>query len=248
LLFKFQNPNYGNKEAPVGTPTPRPQHHQLDDDDLGGGEDQGEDVVYDLTDRGQFNQKNKDGKDTSNEETKSSWSSSEEALMACEGLIYNVPLNGGTQCTKQATAATLDSIRTEITLEVSETGFYYFIFANENEITDNFLSAKFDLHKTVFDVSNNEMNCTEAIKCVLPLKFWSEDHVVLEVPEYQPQKNETASIVEDLCRDELLLRGFSSLEECHQVLLAESICIPRKPLYMLFLLLVPILILFCAHV
>ena len=33
-------------------------------------------------------------------------------------------------------------------MEVTESGFYYFIFANENEIQDNFLSAKFDLHKT----------------------------------------------------------------------------------------------------
>ena len=40
----------------------------------------------------------KDGLDRSNEETKSSWSSSEEALAACEGLIFNEPLNGGTKC------------------------------------------------------------------------------------------------------------------------------------------------------
>ena len=40
----------------------------------------------------------KDGLDRSNEETKSSWSSSEEALAACEGLIFNEPLYGGTKC------------------------------------------------------------------------------------------------------------------------------------------------------
>ena len=87
---------------------------------------------------------------------------SEEALAACEGLIFNVPLNGGTQCTPNASLATLANIRTSVELEVSETGFYYFIFANENEMTDNFLSAKFDLHKTVFDVSNNAKNCTDS--------------------------------------------------------------------------------------
>ena len=71
-------------------------------------------------------------------------------------------------------------------LEVTESGFYYFIFANENEIQDNFLSAKFDLHKTVFDVSENAGNCTKSTHCELPLAFWSEDHVVLEVPDHQP--------------------------------------------------------------
>ena len=29
---------------------------------------------------------------------RSSWSSSEEALDACEGLIFNVPLEGSTRC------------------------------------------------------------------------------------------------------------------------------------------------------
>ena len=57
-----------------------------------------DDTVYDLLDVGRFDQQNKDGLDRSREETRSSWSSSEEALAACEGLIYNVPLNGGTKC------------------------------------------------------------------------------------------------------------------------------------------------------
>ena len=140
-----------------------------------------DDSIYDLMDIGRFDQTDKDGLDKSREETRSSWSSSEEALANCEGLIFNVPLNGGRQCTRNASIYDLNEIRTTVELEVSESGFYYFIFANENEITDNFLSAKFDLHKTVFDVSQNERNCTESTHCELPLKFWSEDHVVLEV-------------------------------------------------------------------
>ena len=35
-------------------------------------------------------------------------------------------------------------------------GFYYFVFSNENEITNNFVAAHFDLHKTVFDVRQPE--------------------------------------------------------------------------------------------
>ena len=37
----------------------------------------------------------------------SSWSSSEEALARCEGLIFNVPLDGGTKCHENATAEDL---------------------------------------------------------------------------------------------------------------------------------------------
>ena len=50
-------------------------------------------------DNGKFNQKNQfDNKeDKSNEETRSSWSSSEEALAACEGAVDNVALDGATR-------------------------------------------------------------------------------------------------------------------------------------------------------
>ena len=37
----------------------------------------------------------------------SSWSSSEEALARCEGLIFNVPLDGGTKCHENGTAEDL---------------------------------------------------------------------------------------------------------------------------------------------
>ena len=60
-------------------------------------------------------------------------------------------------------------------------GFYYFIFSNENEITSNFVAANFDMHKTVFDVANSEEECSNTTDCSLPLTFFSQQHVVLEV-------------------------------------------------------------------
>ena len=52
-----------------------------------------------LFNKGTFNQKNKarNKNDTSNEETRSSWSSSEEALAACEGAMANIALDGATR-------------------------------------------------------------------------------------------------------------------------------------------------------
>ena len=120
---------------------------------------------------------------------------------------------------------------------MNETGFYYFIFANENEITDNFLSATFDMHKTIFDVSGSVSNCTNATECSLPLHFWSKDHVVLEVPE--------KSSPNDPCE---ALQSYSSLEECHTIILAESVCQPRQAIYMIMILIVPVLILVFAYI
>ena len=49
-----------------------------------------DDIIYDLLDVGKFDQQDKDGLDQSKEETRSSWSSSEEALMNCEGTYLNI--------------------------------------------------------------------------------------------------------------------------------------------------------------
>ena len=132
----------------------------------------------------------------------------------------------------------------------------------ENEITKNFMRARFDLHKTVFDVSSAVENCTNTMSCTLPLAFWSQDHVVLEVPEEQPispqsvnnsdnyddSSNKTESRTSDPCQEESLIKGYSSLADCHRVIVAESVCAPRKPVYMLFVLLVPIMILCFAYI
>ncbi len=63
-----------------------------------------------------------------------------------------------------------------------------------------------------------------------------QEHVVLEVPDASA---ESAGGV-DPCEARV---GFSSLQKCHKVIVAESVCHPRKVLYVGFLLLAPILIL-----
>lgn len=55
-----------------------------------------------------------------------------------------------------------ERIMEEVDYYVPTTGFYYFIFANENEITANFIRAHFDMHKTVFDVSS-QVQCNITI-------------------------------------------------------------------------------------
>jgi len=204
---------------------------EFKDDNMGG-------EVDHFFHNGKFNQKNRgDNKeDKSNEETRSSWSSSEEALAACEGAIFNIPLNGATKCNENATFDDMRPIMSNISYVVDSTGFYYFIFSNENEITDNFVAANFDMHKTVFDVSNSEEECSNTTDCSLPLTFFSQQHVVLEVPQ---QGSETC---------EYETEGFTNYQQCNTIVRAESICEPRGSIYFVFLLLVPVFILMFAYV
>jgi len=200
--------------------------------------DNGEGEVDHFFHNGKFNQKNRahNKVDKSNEEVRSSWSSSEEALAACEGAIFNIPLNGATKCTENATFDEMRPIMSNISYVADTTGFYYFIFSNENEITSNFVAANFDMHKTVFDVSNTEEQCSNTTDCSLPLTFMSHQHVVLEVPQ---SGSETC---------EYQTEGFTNYQQCNTIVRAESICEPRGSIYMVFLLLVPVFILVFAYV
>jgi len=70
-------------------------------------------------------------------------------LARCEGALYNLALSGSPRCNNNASLADMRPVMSNLSYEVHSTGFYYFIFTNENEITDNFVAANFDLHKTV---------------------------------------------------------------------------------------------------
>ena len=67
---------------------------------------------------------------------------------------------------------------------------------------------------------------------------------MLEVNRMTSSEDKDREGSEDLC-DHLL--GYSSLAECHQQIMAESVCKPRKALYSVLILLVPVLILVFAY-
>jgi len=188
--------------------------------------------------KGRFNQKNQDKnkEDKSNEEGRSSWSSSEEALATCEGAMFNIALDGSPACNENATFDQMEPIMKNLSHDADSTGFYYFVFTNENEITSNFIAAHFDLQKTVFDVREHEESCVNTTDCSLHLAFYSHQHVVLEVPQ-----NEAGS-----CDYEA--EGLTSYQQCNTIITAESVCEPRGSIYFLFLLLVPVFILMFAYV
>ena len=162
--------------------------------------------------RGFINQSH--ANDISNEEHKSSYSSSEEALASCEGVILALPLHPDPHCTSFGRQGS-----NRISYEITVDGTYYFVFSSDNEIVVNDLFFNMTLDKVIYDVSDNVMNCTSSQDCSLDLRFLSEDKTVVEVP------------ANDHWDDSYVL---------------DTVCEPRVPIYLCLMLLVPLLILFCA--
>lgn len=162
--------------------------------------------------RGFFNQST--GNDLSREEHKSSYSSSEEALASCEGVILALPLQPDSKCHNFQRQES-----NKIAYDISVDGTYYFVFSSDNEIVVNDLFFNLTLDKVVYDTSQNLANCTASNNCSLSIGFWSEDKTVVDVP---PSEHFDESFI------------------------LSTKCEPRVAIYLCLLLLVPIMILFCA--
>ncbi|XP_041971355.1 uncharacterized protein LOC121727543 [Aricia agestis] len=164
--------------------------------------------------------------DMSNSEFWSSFSSSEEALLECAGLILNLPLRPHPSCKAGAPEAdTKAAARTNaLTYRVPSNGYYFFIFNSENEVQKNFIRARFDLQKTRYDVARTALReCTNSTeRCALPLDLFSSQKVVLEVP----------------------LRNNASLWNEHFLVTSE--CEPRTSVYLTCVIAVPLIILIFA--
>jgi len=198
-----------------------------------------------LAESGVFDQTNKaDGKiENSNEEVRSSDSSSEEALRNCHGVIVTHEFLPQKKC---------DGVKDDLSdamewypfrndsssglIHINHTGFYYFIYSNENEIMDNTVVADIQLHKTRFNTNRSEEMCLNSTDCQLDLTFWSDQHILVEVPEMDSSEADCSSL------------GHNNFEQCNYVVVAESECKPRGTVYMVFLLLVPVIILIFASI
>lgn len=161
--------------------------------------------------RGKFNQTNEG--DKSDEENYSSYSSSEEALASCEGVILTLPLVAYRSCSYRWMEIN------KITYDIPVTGTYYFVYSSDNEIDTNTIYLNMTFEKVVYDIDESQIVCANTTDCSIPLSFWSNQKIVVEVPR------------EDTWDNSYLL---------------DTTCEPRVPVYLTFLILVPILILFCA--
>lgn len=92
------------------------------------------------------------------------------------------------------------------------------------EQVKNKLTVKFDLLKTVFNVSEATDICYNSTTCHFPLSFYSSEKVVVSLPA--PDSNTS--------------------QEWDRSFLVQCVCEPRMPLYLAFVLLLPIFLVFCA--
>lgn len=119
--------------------------------------------------------------DRSNSEFWSSFSSSEEALLNCAGLILSLPLASSIKCEKHRSDADFEtaSFPNTMTYTVPLNGYYFFVFNSENEVQENFIKVHFDLEKTAYNVSNPLAKCSNSSEdCSLPLDFFSNEKVL----------------------------------------------------------------------
>ncbi|KAG0716943.1 hypothetical protein GWK47_008455 [Chionoecetes opilio] len=161
--------------------------------------------------RGKFNQTNNN--DGSNEEHVSSYSSSEEALANCEGVIMTLPLATYRGCSYHWTELN------KVVYDIPVTGTYYFVFSSDNEIAPNDLYFNLTLQRVTYDTQSAVQQCANTTQCSLPLAFWSDTHTLVEVPEERSWSN---------------------------AYVLDTVCQPRVPVFLAFILAAPLLILLCA--
>ncbi|XP_076637845.1 uncharacterized protein LOC143349998 [Colletes latitarsis] len=164
--------------------------------------------------------------DRSNSEFWSSFSSSEERLLNCKGLILNLPLTPHRSCTpRHEKEHDTASFANKVTYRVPTNGYYFFVFSSENEIQPNFLRVRFELLKTVYNISNPVHSCKNSTtECSLPFKIFSNERTVLELP----------------------LSGNDS--QWNEEYVVVSTCEPRTAIYVICIMLVPLFILaFAFH-
>uniref|UniRef100_A0A1B6HWY8 E3 ubiquitin-protein ligase APD1-4 middle domain-containing protein n=2 Tax=Homalodisca liturata TaxID=320908 RepID=A0A1B6HWY8_9HEMI len=111
----------------------------------------------------------------------------------------------------------------QTTHEVVENGYYYYIFYSDNDFRDNSIHAVFDIYKPTYQYLNYTKGCINVTECTFPIKMFSDDMVVVEVPTRDGIEHESDDIT-------------------HLV----STCQPRTAIYAIFPVAVLFLILGCA--
>lgn len=150
----------------------------------------------------------------------SSFSSSEEFLEQCRNSILTIdisPFIDWENHISNLNANNPDSWR----FAVNTSDYYYFIFTSDNSIELNYLGFNLELQRATYDVSSALDTCRNSTECVFPLAFAQTEAVVVEVPAEE------------------------NLQELHSFEVTTT-CQPRVPVYMVFILLVPFIILLFA--
>ena len=117
--------------------------------------------------------------DWSAEEHRSSYSSSEEALASCDGVLLALPLMLNKRC--KATHNTNDN---RISYDIVQDGTYYFVFSSDNEIVTNELHFNITFDKMKYDTNSPIHECKNVTNCTLEVDFFSQGRTVVELQPF----------------------------------------------------------------
>ncbi|XP_018562651.1 uncharacterized protein LOC108904538 isoform X1 [Anoplophora glabripennis] len=108
---------------------------------------------------------------------------------------------------------------------VASDGYYYYIFYSDNDFVRNDIHAVFDIYKPTYRFANTSSGseCVNQTECKFPIRFMSDETVIVEVPTRDGIEHEEDDIT-----------------------LLTSTCHPRMAVYMVFPILVLLMILACA--
>lgn len=157
------------------------------------------------------------------DENESSFSSFEDGLFDCyEGNILLATKFPPSNCESNDALLSGES-HMQTQHNVTEDGYYYYIFYSDNDFVSNDMHAIFDIRKPTFQYENVTKSCVNVTDCTFPLDVMSGDRVIVEIP--------TRDGIE---------------HEADDISLLVSTCHPRVGLYVFFPIALLLFIISCA--
>lgn len=155
----------------------------------------------------------------------SSISSFESSLLTCYSgqILLSEGFDPHVNCTGTHYLETERHMSTDH--KVITDGYYYYIFYSDNDYVQNDIYTIFDIYKPTYEYGNYSVGCINKTECVFPIKFWSDEVVVVEVPTRDGIEHETDDIT-------------ILISSCH----------PRTAIYAIFPVTMLLIILMCAFI
>ncbi|EDW76197.2 uncharacterized protein Dwil_GK14789 [Drosophila willistoni] len=154
-------------------------------------------------------------------------SSFENGLIACfrHGLLLAKFFNSSSACTSAHYLENATHGVANGTHDITQAGYYYYIFYSDNDLVRNDIHAIFDIYKPTFQYSNlsESQSCLNTTECSFNISFLSDEIVVVEVPTRDGIEHEADDIT-------------NLISTCH----------PRSEIYAIFPITVLVLILCCS--
>lgn len=132
----------------------------------------------------------------------SSVSSFESNLYECyhDNMLLNRLFPYSSQCNSTDYLETTTTLK--VVHNVSEDGYYYYIFYSDNDLVSNDIHVIFDIYKPTFQYVNMSSSkvCVNKTECEFDVGFLSDELVIVEVPTSDGLRNDDdASILVSVC-------------------------------------------------